>query len=346
MPVAKGNAMDRRQFLTSSGALLASGAVAAAHPAAAQAPACADQPVRQLPIYVQHQQYRIGYTTNTRGGWEGDPFKGMREGREVGFRYMEIFGDSFCRPDTLYYPDDAEGLMRRIFEIGVNFVSITGGSAKGDTRFEDPAAREAVIQNHFEMARFSRRFGCQVQKTNTGRRRPTGTTDEDLKVMSGTLNALGKRVSEELDMRLGVHPHLNSQLQTEHELDVIMANTDPKYVGLVLDTGHFTMAGMDPLAKGKQYGLRVLEYHLKDTQPENRGGTKNVPGPEVDQMKTPYFYPLGTGGVDFVALKAYLDSIQWRGFLNVELDTSPWRPPQESARITADYIAKVLKIPL
>jgi sugar phosphate isomerase/epimerase len=270
----------------------------------------------------------------------------MREGREVGFRYMEIFGASFCRPDTLYYPDDAEGLMRRIFEIGVNFVSITGGSAKGDTRFEDPTAREAVIENHFEMARFSRRFGCQVQKTNTGRRRPTGTTDEDLKVMSGTLNALGKRVSEELDMRLGVHPHLNSQLQTEHELDFIMANTDPKYVGLVLDTGHFTMAGMDPLAKGKQYGLRVLEYHFKDTQPENRGGTKHVPGPEVDQMKTPYFFPMGTGGVDFPGLKAYLDSIQWRGFLNVELDTSPWRPPQESARITADYIEKVLKIPL
>jgi sugar phosphate isomerase/epimerase len=106
------------------------------------------------------------------------------------------------------------------------------------------------------------------------------------------------------------------------------------------------MAGMDPLAKGKQYGLRVLEYHFKDTQPENRGGTKHVPGPEVDQMKTPYFFPMGTGGVDFPGLKAYLDSIQWRGFLNVELDTSPWRPPQESARITADYIEKVLKIPL
>jgi hypothetical protein len=87
--------------------------------------------VRHEPLDKQQQQYRIGYTTNTRGGWEGDPFKGMREGREVGFRYMEIFGASFCRPDTLYYPDDAEGLMRRIFEIGVNFVSITGGSAKG-----------------------------------------------------------------------------------------------------------------------------------------------------------------------------------------------------------------------
>jgi sugar phosphate isomerase/epimerase len=55
---------------------------------------------------------------------------------------------------------------------------------------------------------------------------------------------------------------------------------------------------------------------------------------------------MGEGGVDFPGLKAYLDSIQWRGFLNVELDTSPWRPPQESARITAKYIQSVLKIPL
>ncbi len=339
--------MDRRRFLTSSGTLLAAGAAAVAgHPAAAAAQTtCADQPPRKEPLYTQQQQYRIGYTTNTRGGWEGDPFKGMREARDVGFRYMEIFGTSFCRPDTLYYPDNAEGLMRRIFEIGVNFVSVSGGAARGNTSFEDPASRAAVIENHFGMARFSRRFGCQVQKTNTGRRRPGGTPDEDLKVMAGTIDALGKRICEELDMQLGVHPHLNSQLQNQHEVEFIMANTDPKYVGLVLDTGHFTMAGMDPLAMGKKYGHRVLEYHLKDTKPEDRGGTKHVPGPEVDEMKTPYFFPLGEGGVDFVGLKAYLDSIQWRGFLNVELDTSPWRPPQESARITANYIQNVLKIP-
>ena len=170
---------------------------------------------------------------------------------------MEIFGASFCRPDTLYYPDNAEGLMRRILDRG-QLCQRYGGSATGNTRFEDLDSRQAVVENHFAMARFSRRFGCQVQKTNTGRRRPGGTTDADLKVMAGTINALGKRLSEELDMQLGVHPHLNSQLQTQHELDFIMANTDPKYVGLVLDTGHFTMAGMDPLAMGKKYGIRVL----------------------------------------------------------------------------------------
>jgi len=62
-------------------------------------------------------------------------------------------------------------------------------------------------------------------------------------------------------------------------------------------------------------------------------------------MKTPISIPWAPGGVDFPALMAYLDSIQWRGFLNVELDTSPWRSPQESARMSATYIQNVLKIP-
>jgi hypothetical protein len=43
---------------------------------------------------------------------------------------------------------------------------------------------------------------------------------------------------------------------------------------------------------------------------------------------------------------AYLKSINWRGHLNVELDTSPWRTPKESARITANYIRNTLKLEL
>jgi inosose dehydratase len=125
-----------------------------------------------------------------------------------------------------------------------------------------------------------------------------------------------------------------------------MANTDPRHVRFVLDTGHITMAGMDPIALARRLGNRIVEFHMKDTKPEDRGGAKKVPGPRVDQMKDPYFFPLGNGGVDFLALKAHLDSIHWKGFLVVELDTSPWRAPKESARITANYIRKTMKIDL
>ena len=293
-------------------------------------------------IFGADSRYRIGYTTNTRGGWEGDPFKGFAEAHEVGFHWVEAFATALSQ----YYPNDAQGLRRKIGEIGVGFVAITGGARGGDTHFEDPARRQAVIENHLGVVRFSKKFGADHQKTNLGSRRPEGTTEEDLKNIAETLNILGKRIYEEEGMRFGPHAHLGSQFQNQNEIEYVMANTDPKYVGFILDTGHITMAGMDPLALAKKLGHRVVEFHLKDTRPEDRGGTKNVPTPAVDQMKDPYFFPLGNGGVDFAGLKAYLDSIQWKGFLVVELDTSPWRPPKESARITANFIQKKLQIPL
>ncbi len=63
-------------------------------------------------------------------------------------------------------------------------------------------------------------------------------------------------------------------------------------------------------------------------------------------MNDPPFFPLGHGGVDFPSLKAHLDGIGWSGWLTVELDSSPFCPPKESARISRDYIEQVLRIPV
>jgi sugar phosphate isomerase/epimerase len=65
-----------------------------------------------------------------------------------------------------------------------------------------------------------------------------------------------------------------------------------------MDTGNITMAGMDPIALAKKLGHCIVEFNLKDAKPEDRGGTKNVPGRGVDEVKDPYFFPLGAVGVD------------------------------------------------
>jgi len=134
-------------------------------------------------------RYRIGYTSNTRGGWEKDPFVGYREAHEVGFNWVEAFAAALDE----YYPDKAPDLRKRLNEIGVGVVAITGGRRGGNTHFEDPASRQPVIENHMAVVRFSKKFGADHQKTNMGARRPEGTTDEDLKNMAETLQQLGKR---------------------------------------------------------------------------------------------------------------------------------------------------------
>jgi len=113
----------------------------------------------------------------------------------------------------------------------------------------------------------------------------------------------------------------------------------------VLDTGHVTLAGIDPVRLARDLGRRVIEFHLKDTHPEHRGGAKRrMERPDV--MKDPPFFELGKGGVDFPALKAHLDGLDWSGWLTVELDSSPARPPKESARISREYLEKKLGIPV
>jgi inosose dehydratase len=212
------------------------------------------------------------------------------------------------------------------------------------TVFEDPAKHAKLLDEHIRLVRLIKQFGCTHLKINMGPRRPEGTTAEDLKHMAAALNELGKRITAE-GLRLAVHAHMWNQFENRKEIDYIMGHTDAKHVGFVLDTGHITMAGIDPVKLARELGHRILEFHMKDTAPEHRGGAKTRLD-RPDMMKNPCFFPLGEGGVDFPALKAHLDSIEWKGWLTVELDSSPFRPPKESARISKNYIEKTLGIPV
>ena len=282
-------------------------------------------------------RYRVGITTNTRGGWEKDVFLSFREAHEVGYRYVESFIDYFGA-----YLDKPAELLQKTDAIGVKFDTISNGGHM-EMHFEDSSKHEKIIEQHMSLARFIKRLGCDHLKINTGPRRPAGTTAQDLKNMAAVLDMLGHRMGDETGLKFGVHAHMWTQLENRHEIDAIMASTDPKHVGFVLDTGHITMAGIDPVELARTLGLRIIEFHLKDTQPEHRGGAKQR-RERNDAMKDPIFFELGKGGVDFPAIKKHLDEIGWRGWLTVELDSSPSRPPKESARISKNYIESTLGI--
>ena len=48
-------------------------------------------------------------------------------------------------------------------------------------------------------------------------------------------------------IKFAFHPHAWTLVERQPELDMVMEMTDPKHVYLVLDTGHATLGGIDPV---------------------------------------------------------------------------------------------------
>jgi len=113
---------------------------------------------------------------------------------------------------------------------------------------------------------------------------------------------------------------------------------------MILDTGHTTMAGMDPVRLTRDYVSRIIEFHMKDCAPENRGGYK---GPYMERgtvnthKDNLIFFPLGKGGVDYPAIKRELDANGWKGWMTVELDMTA-TTAKHSATVSKKYLQETL----
>ncbi len=57
---------------------------------------------------------------------------------------------------------------------------------------------------------------------------------------------------------------MGTVVQNADEVERMMDNTDPEYVSLLFDTGHFAYCGEDPLEMVKKYADRIKHVHLKD----------------------------------------------------------------------------------
>ena len=110
------------------------------------------------------------------------------------------------------------------------------------------------------------------------------------------------------------HPHANTPIFSEEQIDLFLENTDPALCGLCLDTAHTTLAGMDAVKAAKKYAPRINYMHLKDVDPDESVS------PEWPMAR---FLPLGWGTVDFKGVVKELRNGGYDGVLCVELDKQP-----------------------
>jgi inosose dehydratase len=79
-------------------------------------------------------------------------------------------------------------------------------------------------------------------------------------------------------LKMAYHHHMGTVIQAEDEVDRMMDAT--RNVGLLLDSGHLTFAGGDPMRALKRHAKRIVHVHCKDIRQDKLAQAKKK-GPEL-----------------------------------------------------------------
>jgi inosose dehydratase len=130
-------------------------------------------------------------------------------------------------------------------------------------------------------------------------------------------------------MRLAYHHHMGTVVESETEIDRLMAETGDS-VGLLLDSGHLAFAGIDPAALARRYARR----HCKDVRPDVLVRVHADDASFLDAVFHGVFTVPGDGCIDFGGVLAGLAAADYCGWLVVEAEQDPAKaPPFAYARL-------------
>ena len=120
-----------------------------------------------------------------------------------------------------------------------------------------------------------------------------------------------------------------------------MEGTDPEYVSLLFDTGHFAYCGEDPLEMVKKHIGRIRHVHLKDIRPEVVETVKKGNKSFLDGVRMGAFTIPGDGCIDFEPIFAVLEKAGYEGYMLVEAEQDPAKAnPLEYAIRARKFIAE------
>lgn len=162
--------------------------------------------------------------------------------------------------------------------------------------------------------------------------------EEQWKRFCEGLNKLGK-VAADRGFKLCFHHHMGTVVQSAEETGRMLRETDPRYVYLCYDTGHFTFAGENPLLMLEQHASRIGHVHLKDMRAEVVERVKKEGWSFLKAVREGAFTVPGDGCVAFDPIIRHLSDAKYEGWLLVEAEQDPAKAnPLEYAMKARAYI--------
>jgi inosose dehydratase len=143
-------------------------------------------------------------------------------------------------------------------------------------------------------------------------------------------------------LKMAYHHHMGTVIQSEDEVDRMMDST--RSVGLLLDSGHLTFAGGDPLRALERHAKRIVHVHCKDIRKDKLAGARKQDLSFLDAVLGDVFAVPGDGSIDFAPMLEGLAKTGYRGWLVVEADQDPAKAhPLTHARIGHDCLRPLAK---
>jgi inosose dehydratase len=158
-----------------------------------------------------------------------------------------------------------------------------------------------------------------------------------------TTQRVARLAGERFGLTTAFHPHAETHVEYEQQIERLLAETDPELVQLCFDTGHHAYRGGDPLAFMRRHHARVPYLHLKSVDPEKQRWVEREGVPFARAVASGMFCEPDRGAVDFVAFRDLLVELGYDGFAIVEQDMypAPLDQPLPIARRTREYLRRI-----
>ena len=241
----------------------------------------------------------------------------LAETRQAGYAGIEMGGK---------FPKTAAGLRPVLERHGLAFIS---GWYSARLLERDANAEVAAMQPHLDLMAG---MGCKVMVfaevsggTHGDRTKPAGTRRA---IAAAEWPEYARRIAavaahmRKVGVRLAFHHHMGTAIQTEAEIDRLMAATGDD-VGLLLDTGHATYAGADPLALATRHAGRIVHVHCKDVRRPVLDRAVANRSSFLDAVVDGVFTVPGDGSIDYRPILSHLASQGYEGWLVVEAEQDP-----------------------
>ena len=172
---------------------------------------------------------------------------------------------------------------------------------------------------------------------------PRELSSDAWKLLIDTVHDLSDAIRGKFGLQLVFHPHAETHVEYEDQIETFLEQTDPDRVSLCLDIGHHAYRGGDPVDFMRRHHDRVGYMHLKSVDANIRRRVESEGIVFAKAVGMDIFCEPSEGAIDFRAFRDVLEEVDYDGWAVVEQDMypAPFDKPLPIAKRTRAYLREI-----